>query len=104
MNELLMWLSRQHHGLHTFRRFQQRLAKLCKDEPEQKALYGLLHRFVGNYIDAFDEEPVPVAVADRAYDRLQKLLASLDPGANAGRRLADLNRVASSDLWRDQIN
>jgi hypothetical protein len=99
MDELLRWLSGQHHGLHTFRAFQHRLAGLCKDEPEQKALYGLLNQLLDNYVEAFDEEPLPVAVADRAYDRLLKLLASLDLRANADRRLADLNRVASSDLW-----
>ena len=100
MDELLRWLSGQHHGLHTFRAFQRRLAELCKDEPEQKALNGLLNQLLDNYVEAFDEEPLPVAVADRAYDRLLKLLASLDLRANADRRLADLNRVASSDLWQ----
>ncbi len=100
MDELLRWLSGQHHGLHTFRAFQLRLAELCKDEPEQKALFGLLNRLLDNYVQEFDEEPLPVAVADRAYDRLLKLLTSLDLRANADRRLADLNRVASSDLWQ----
>jgi hypothetical protein len=101
MNELCTWLSRQPHGLRTFRMFQQKLEKLSRDEPEQRALFGLLSQLVGNYIEAFDEEPLPVAVADRAYDRLLKLLASLDPEANADRRLADINRVAGCDLWHD---
>jgi hypothetical protein len=47
----------------------------------------------------FDEEPLPVAVADRAYQRLLDLVASLDFRAGADRRLADLNRVAACDLW-----
>jgi hypothetical protein len=102
MNELCTWLSRQPHGLRTFGRFQQKLEKkLSRDEPEQRALFGLLNQLVDNYIEAFDEEPLPVAVADRAYDRLLKPLASLDPGANADRRLADINRVAACNLWHD---
>jgi hypothetical protein len=53
---------------------------------------------VGSYVDTFDEEPLPVEVADRAYRRLLDLVASLDFGASADRRLADANRVAALDL------
>ncbi|MEY9181490.1 hypothetical protein ABIG06_003123 [Bradyrhizobium sp. USDA 326] len=49
---------------------------------------------------AFDEAPLPVDVADRAYRRLLTLVGSLDPHGNADRRLADINRVATCDLWR----
>ena len=40
----------------------------------------------------------PLAVADHAHDRLLKLLATLDLEATADRRLANINRVAASDL------
>jgi hypothetical protein len=98
MNDLYNWFSRQHHGLRTFRNFQQKLDSLSRDEPEQRGLYRLLSSLVGNYVEAFDEEPLPVAVADRAHDRLLDLLASLDLQANPDRRLADINRVAAGDL------
>jgi hypothetical protein len=35
---------------------------------------------------------------DRTHERLLELLAGLDPHANPARRLADINRVAASDL------
>ena len=98
MNDLHAWLLQQHHGLRTFQIFQQKLATLGGDEPEQRALCRLLSDLVGSYIEAFDEEPLPIAVADRAYQRLLDLLASLDFRANAEHRLADLNRVAAYDL------
>jgi hypothetical protein len=98
MNDLHTWLSQQHHGLHTFRRFQQKLDDVCKDDPEQRALCRLLNTIVGNYVDAFDEEPLPVAVADHAYQRLLDLVADMDFGASAEQRLAAINRVAASDL------
>ena len=98
MNDLYDWFSHQHHGLRTFRTFQQKLESLSRDEPEQRGLYRLLSNLVGRYIEAFDEEPLPVAVADRAHDRLLALLASLDPKAQPAQRLADINRVAASDL------
>src|ERR1700716_3948580 len=97
MNDLHAWLSLQHHGLRTFRIFQQKLATLSGDEPEQRALCRLLTYLVGSYIEAFDEEPLPVA--DRAFQRLLDLVASLDFRASAEHRLADLNRVAACDLW-----
>jgi len=96
MNDLHAWLLQQHHGLRTFQIFQQKLATLSGDEPEQRALCRYL---VGSYIEAFDEEPLPVAAADRAYQRLLDLVASLDFRASADHRLADLNRVAACDLW-----
>ena len=99
MNDLHIWLSQQHHGLRTFRTFQQKLAILSTDEPEQRAVCRLLSHLVASYIEAFDEEPLPVAAADRAYQRLLDLVASLDFRASADHRLADLNRIAACDLW-----
>jgi hypothetical protein len=99
MNDLHAWFSQQHHGLRTFDTFQQKLAILSRDEPGQRALCRLLASLVGGYIEAFDEEPLPVAVADRAHQRLLDLVASLDSRASAEHRLADLNRVAACDLW-----
>jgi hypothetical protein len=98
MNDLHAWLLRQHHGLRTFQTFQQKLATLSRDEPGQRALCRLLSCLVGSYIEAFDEEPLPVAVADRAHQRLLDLVVSLDFRASAEHRLADLNRIAACDL------
>ncbi len=98
MNELHTWFSQQHHGLRTFQTFQQKLESLSKSEPEQRGLYRLLSDLADGYIAAFDEEPLPVEVADRAHHRLLELLASLDLKASSDRRLADINRVAACDL------
>ncbi|MDX3971600.1 MAG: hypothetical protein QHD01_34055 [Bradyrhizobium sp.] len=100
MNDLHAWLSQQHHGLRTFQTFQQKLETLGRDDPAQRGLCRLLSGLVGTYVEAFDEAPLPVDVADRAYRRLLTLLDSLDPHGNADRRLADINRVATCDLWR----
>ena len=99
MNELYTWVSQQHHGLRTFKTFQQKLERLSRDEPEQRGLYRLLSNIVGGYIEAFDEEPLPVEVADQVHRRLLELLASFDVQANSDRRLADIIRVASFNLF-----
>ena len=98
MNDLHTWLSQQHHGLRAFRTFQQKLNDLSNGDPGQRALCRLLNGIVGSYVDTFDEEPLPVAVADRAYRRLLDAVADLDFDGNADRRLADINRVAALDL------
>jgi hypothetical protein len=98
MNDLYAWLAQQHHGLRTFRTFQQKLDDLSRADPEQRALCRVLNAVVGSYVDGFDEEPLPVAVADLAYRRLLELVGSLDCDAGADRRLADVNRVAACDL------
>jgi hypothetical protein len=84
--------------LRTFQLSRVKLADLSEREPDKKALYALLSRLAGRYVEAFDEEPVPVAIADRAYDRLLRLLASLDQSASADGRLAEFNHVAALDL------
>src|SRR6266436_7116399 len=98
MNDLHPWLSQQHHGLRTFHTFQQKLATLSRDEPGQQALCRLLSSLVGGYIEAFDEEPLPVAVADRAHQRLLDLVASLDLRATAEHQLADQSRCSVPPL------
>jgi hypothetical protein len=98
MNDLHIWLSQQHHGLRTFKTFQQKLETLSGQDPAQRALYALLSHLVGRYVEAFDEEPLPVAVSDRAYRRLLELVGSLEPEADADRRLTDINRVAATSL------
>jgi hypothetical protein len=100
MNDLHAWLSEQHHGLRTYRTFQQKLETLSADDPEQRGLCRLLSSLVGRYVEAFDEAPLPVAVADNAYHRLLALVASLDLSGDSNRRLADINRVATCDLWQ----
>lgn len=100
MNDLHAWLSQQHQGLRTFRTFQQKLETLGRDDPAQRGLCRLLSGVVGSYIEAFDEAPLPVAVAEAAHRRLLTLVASIDLNADAGRRLADINRVAMCELWQ----
>ena len=98
MNDLHSWLSQQHHGLRTFKNFQQKLESLSAREPAQQGLYALLNHLVDSYIETYDEAPLPVAVADRAYGQLLDLVGSIDLEADADRRLADINRVAASNL------
>src|SRR3977135_2105930 len=98
MNDLHTWLSQQHHGLRTFRTFQQKLDDVSNSDPEQRALCRLLNAVVDSYVDTFDDAPLPVAVADLAYRRLLEMVASLDFSASADRRLADINRVAARAL------
>ena len=80
---------------------QSRCVVSCRENIHEKyGLCRLLTYLVDSYVEAFDEEPLPVAVADRAFQRLLDLVASLDFRASAEHRLADLNRVAACDLWR----
>ncbi|WP_018316303.1 hypothetical protein [Bradyrhizobium sp. WSM2793] len=100
MNDLHAWLSQQHHGLRTFQTFQQKLETLGQHDPAQRGLCRLLSDVVGSYVEAFDEAPLPVDIAEDAYRRLLTLVESLDLHGNAARRLADINRVATCELWR----
>jgi RecB family exonuclease len=98
MNELHAWLSSQHPGLKTFKILQHKLSQLAADQPEQRAMCRLLHGIVGNYIEEFDEAPLPSALAERAYRRMLGALAELDGSADPAHQLGNLNRLAALDL------
>ena len=108
--DLHTWLSQQPHGLRTYRTLQEKLETLSRHQPEQRAMCRLLSGLVGNYIEAFDEEPLPVAVADRAYGRLLDLVASLGAASCEGLRERDARAfeavarlgTAAGDLLHDR--
>lgn len=98
MNELHSWLSSQHPGLKTFQALQLKLLRLAADHPEQRAMCRLLHGIIGNYVEEFDEAPLPTATADRAYQRLLRALAEPDGVEEPTRQLGRLNQIAALDL------
>jgi hypothetical protein len=54
----------------------------------QRGLCRLLSGLVDSYVEAFDEDPLPVEVADTTYQRLLTLVASLDLRGDAEREFA----------------
>ena len=70
MSELHSWLSTQHHGLQTYKSLKQKLIGRASADPEHAALYRLLASMIDPYIDSFDEEPLPVDVADQVFARV----------------------------------
>lgn len=104
MNELHDWLSQQHHGLRTFQLFRQELTKLTIDDPDRAALYTLLSMLVAPYIEAFDEEPVPISVADRAFGNLLRAVAGLDFSKSADGRLIDCYAGPPGPIIRGRLS
>jgi hypothetical protein len=70
MSELHSWLSTQHHGLKTYKSLKQKLIGRASADPWHAALYRLLALMIDPYIDSFDEEPLSVDVADKAFARV----------------------------------
>ncbi|MCG6205945.1 hypothetical protein LPW26_14935 [Rhodopseudomonas sp. HC1] len=99
MNELQAWVAQQHHGLRTFKSFQLELEQFAVRQPAQRGLCSVLANLVESYIVAFDEEPVPVDLANDVHHRLTQLLSTLDLDGDPERRLEDINRVANFTLW-----
>jgi hypothetical protein len=98
VNKLHSWLSSQHPGLKTFKTLQLKLVQLAADRPEQRAMCRLLHGIIGNYVEEFDEAPLPTSTADRAYQRLLRALAELDGVEEPTRQLGRLNQIAALNL------
>jgi|ERR1700731_1065460 hypothetical protein len=101
MSELHDWLLSQHPGLRTHKAFQKKALELASRDGEHRALYRLLASMVGRYIEWFDEEPLPPAVAERAYQLLLELAedAERSIGAPPVEQVKVLNKVAAAELF-----
>jgi hypothetical protein len=101
LGELYEWLLSQHPGLRTYRSFQQKAMELASSDAEHRALYRLLSGMVGRYIESFDEEPLPVDVAKRAFQRLLCVVDDAEKSfdAPASQQMQALNRVAATELY-----
>lgn len=101
MGELSTWLSSQHPGLHTYKAFQSKTLLLSTSDTEHRALYKLLAAMAGRYIDSFEEAPLPVETAERAYRKLVDVVAEAENSitTTAPQQIHTLNRVASTELF-----
>jgi len=77
MNELLDWLRLQKGGVGTYTQFCQKALALRASQPEHAALARLLADLAGRFADAYGGEPLPLDVAERALNRLTRLVESL---------------------------
>lgn len=101
MGELTTWLSGQHSGLRTYKAFRNKTLQLSASDGEHRALYALLAAMAGRYIESFDEEPLPVETADRAYKKLLNIVSEAEGSTSAppSQQIQVLNRVASTELF-----
>lgn len=103
MEELSQWLKTQHKGLLTYERFHQRILDIGAERREQYALYYLLAVLVDRFVEAYEETPLTVDVADEAYRRLVVLSekAVMFDSMKCDEQLIFLNEIAASHLdWR----
>ena len=100
MSGLHSWLSVQHHGLGTYRSLKQKLAQLAHTDAEHIALYKLLASMVDPYIDSFDEQPLPVDVADKVFGRLLDIVRDAEQSISMAPedQVRALNKIAAGKL------
>ena len=100
MEELAQWLKSQHKGLRTYKTFQQKVLELASKGRRDSALYHLLAMLVGRFIDAYDERPLTLDLADEAHKRLIVISdkAVRFDSMSAEDRIDLLNEIAAMDL------
>lgn len=100
MDELLNWVAQQHSGLRTYRGFQQKVLQLAAEDSSHAAMFYLLGSIVSRFIDSYEEDPLPVAVADQAFKRLSELVKKSAQAMNApaADQIKVLNEIARTDL------
>lgn len=100
MKEIHTWLSTQHNGLKTYTAFQSKMLQLATEQKQNAALLHLLAMLADNFISFYDESPLPVDVADRAFTKLKELVeksAHWESMSDAD-RIALLNEIARTEL------
>lgn len=100
MEELSRWLGSQHSGLVTYQTFYQRVLTIGAKSEDQVALCSLLAALVDQFIEIYDEEPLPSDVADEAYGRLAVLMgmAAKFNSLKPEQKLEALNDIAAAKL------
>ena len=100
MDELLTWLKPQHNGLRTYKAFQQKVLQLGTTDRNHLALYHILAMLAGRFIEAYEENPLPVDVADQAFGRLIAVVekAAKSRKGSPSEQLTALNEIAATDL------
>ena len=101
MSDIRDWLAEQHSGLRTFKSFREKALQLSATDSAHSALYRLLANMAGHYVAAFDEEPLPVEVAQHAYATFLQLVEEGDRSLSgpAEQQLATLNKIAATELF-----
>ena len=100
MAELHDWLSKQHHGLKTYKAFRQTMLERVATDTPHRALYRLLAGLTEEYIARFDGEAVPVEVAEQSYRHLLEIVAKAEKAltASAQQQVQILNELAAARL------
>src|SRR6516165_6419301 len=102
MNELLDWLRLQKGGVRTYTQFCQKALALRASQPEHAALARLLADLAGRFADAYDGEPLFLDVAERALNRLTRLVERAVRVSSAGlpEQVALLNEIGLAELTK----
>ncbi len=101
MTELVDWLATQHPGLRTYKTFQEKALALFAADASHRALYRLLAGLAGHYVTVFDEEPLPVDVAQNAYKVFLRLVEEGEGSLHGSteQQLTVLNKIAAAELF-----
>lgn len=100
MSTLHSWLSVQHPGLRTYRTFQERTLELARSDEQHTAFYKLLSTMVAPFIRSFDEEPLPVDLANKTFERVLAVVRDAESAISLApeRQIEILNEIASVEL------
>lgn len=100
MSELHSWLMTQPPGLRTYRTFQQKTIQLAHRDAQHRAFYKLLSTIVDPFIESYDEEPLPVDLAETAFSRLIAVVREAEDAIALApeRQMIALNDIAAVEL------
>lgn len=100
MGELHDWLLRQHAGLKTFKAFRQNMLDRVATDTPHRALYRLLAGVTDDYIARYDDQALPVEVAEQTYRHMLEIVARAENAMTAPppEQLQILNELAAAEL------
>jgi hypothetical protein len=98
MREAVAHLKERAAGIASLRQFQRDCESALRQAHDEAAFLRLLADLTGRFVDRYDDQPLEVAAAKAAYDRLVRFAERALAAERAEDKLKLLNELGSADL------
>ena len=98
MRDALAHLKARAPGIASLRQFQRDCETALRQTPDEAAFLRLLADLTGRFIDRYDDQPLEVAAAKAAYDRLVRFAERATGVERADDKLKLMNELGAAEL------
>lgn len=98
LREAIAQLKTRAPGIASLRQFQRDCEAGLRGAPDEAGILRLLADLTGRFVDRYDDQPLAVAAAKAAYERLVGLAERAATAASAEERMTLVNALGAAEL------